>query len=474
VENTNAMHALYDRAQTASPIRAALIGAGHFGTVVVAQARTLPWLELAVVADRDLEAARRACQQAGYAAAEVACCATRAALLAALERRQLAITDDALLLNDLPLEVIVESTGVPEAGARHAAAAIAHGQHVVMISKEPDSVVGPILKHRADQAGAVYTQTDGDQHGLLIGLVAWARLLSLEVLCGGKARDTEFVYDVATGQAACGRQTTAIPAADRWALACQPGTADPAGYLATRQVALALLPQAAGFDLCELAIAANATGLLPDQPALHHPALYTRELPAVLAPHDAGGILGRQGAIEVVTCLRAPHEAGLGGGVFIVVGCANDYARMILTTKGLLANASASAALIYRPYHLCGVETAFSLLSAGLLHQPTGGTTLLPRVDLVATAARDLPAGTVVGNDHSPEFAFALVPAWPRAADAPLPFHLAQGNRLAHALRAGDALTWDAIVPPAASVLWGLRAEQDTCFAAMMGKDDVV
>ncbi|MEZ4662873.1 MAG: hypothetical protein R2911_35445 [Caldilineaceae bacterium] len=36
---------------------------------------------------------------------------------------------------------------------RHALAAIAHGKHVVMVSKEPDVVVGPILAQRARAAG---------------------------------------------------------------------------------------------------------------------------------------------------------------------------------------------------------------------------------------------------------------------------------------------------------------------------------
>ena len=70
---------------------------------------------------------------------------------------------------DLPLDVIVESTGVPEASARHANEAIKHGKHVVMVSKEADVTVGPILRYKAARAGLVYTAVDGDQHGLLIG-----------------------------------------------------------------------------------------------------------------------------------------------------------------------------------------------------------------------------------------------------------------------------------------------------------------
>lgn len=452
---------LFDRTPDRT-VRAGLIGGGHFGTAVIAQARAMPRLALAAVADRDLEAARLACRRAGIEAGNVVVCDSRAGALRALEASQTVIVEDAMLLMDLPLEVIVEASGVPEAGARHAHAAIRHGKHVAMITKETDSVIGPILAHLAHRAGVVYTPVDGDQHGLLIGLVAWARELGLEVLCGGKARDAEFVYDAAAGTVSCRRVAAPVADEHRWALACLP--AEEQGRLAeARRRAFAGLPQAGGYDLCELAIAANATGLLPDRPALHHPAVYTREIPAALCPAAEGGLLQRRGAIEVATCLRTPAEAGLGGGVFVVVACANAYARMILTTKGLLANPRGSAALIYRPYHLCGVETPLSVLCAGLLGVSTGGGAR-PLVDVVATTRRALPAGAIVGGDHSPDLEAALLPAAPVAADRPLPLHMASGHRLTGDVPAGARITREMVIPPADSLLWSLRARQDAHF----------
>jgi len=106
---------------------------------------------------------------------------------------------------------------------------------------------------------------------------------------------------------------------------------------------------------------ANATGLEPDIPETYQPIVRISEIPQVFCPSGEGGILKKERVVDVVTCLREKHEPGLGGGVFIVVSCENDYSRMILTTKGLLSNQAATAALIYRPYHLCGVETPTSM-----------------------------------------------------------------------------------------------------------------
>jgi predicted homoserine dehydrogenase-like protein len=102
------------------------------------------------------------------------------------------------MLIQLPIDVVVESTGAPEAAAVHADAALKNGKHVAMVSKEPDSVVGPLFHRKAKAAGLVYTPVDGDQPSLLMQLVVWARVLGLEILCAGKTSEYDFVYDPAT------------------------------------------------------------------------------------------------------------------------------------------------------------------------------------------------------------------------------------------------------------------------------------
>src|SRR5262249_57360562 len=91
--------------------------------------------------------------------------------------------------------VLVDGSGDRESGAGTADAGFSNGKHVVLASKEADSVVGPILYRKARAAGLVYSPVDGDQPSLLIKLVAWARELGLEVLAAGKASEYDFVYD---------------------------------------------------------------------------------------------------------------------------------------------------------------------------------------------------------------------------------------------------------------------------------------
>ena len=454
---------LFDRLREKRTVRAGLIGSGQYGTAVITQARYIPLLEIPIIADVDTEAARRAYHHAGIVDDDIALCDKRSDAVRAMESGRFVVVEDPMLLMDIPIDVVVESTGAPEAGARHAYEAIQHGLHVAMINKETDAVIGPILKHLADKAGLVYTPVDGDQHGLLIGLVLWVRSLGLEVLCGGKARNAECIYDSEAGTVSCGRSVVPVTEEKMWALD-RITNGEASRYISARREILAALPKTANSDLGEMTVAANATGLMPDIPELHLPVVRIAEIPEVLCPVGESGILQTGAAIEIVTCLRRTDEAGLGGGVFVVVSCENDYSRMILTTKGLIANHQGTTAVIYRPFHLCGVETPISILSAALLDVPTGSSTIQPHVDLVAKSNCELRAGTILGTDHSSNIDAAILPASSIAKSNPLPLHLLTGNRLSRDIPAGTLITAEMVAPPSDSLLWSLRQQQDIHF----------
>ena len=456
-------HHLFDQLKEKRTVRAGLIGSGHYGTAVVTQARYIPLLEIPVIADLDPQAARVAYHHAGITDDDIVLCTNRADTIRAMESGKFVITEDPMLLMDIPIDVVIEATGVPEAGACHAHEAIQHGKHVAMINKETDAVIGPILKHLADSAGVVYTPVDGDQHGLLIGLVLWARSLGLEVLCGGKARNAECIYDPEVRTVSCGRDTVVIRESDAWALNRIPD-GEATRYIAARREILASFPRTANSDLGEMTVAANATGLMPDTPPLRLPVVRISEIPEVLCPVEEGGILQTRGVIDIVTCLRGPDDAGLGGGVFVVVSCENDYSRTVLTTKGLIPNSRGSTAVIYRPYHLCGVETPISILSAALLNVPTGASTIQPHVDLVAKSNCELSAGTILGGGHANDIDAAILPASPTIGNNPLPLYLLTGNRLSKDVASETLITCEMAIPPSDSLLWSLRRQQETYF----------
>ncbi len=469
-------NALYRQKKRTTPLLAGVIGLGHYGTAIMCQSMGSGILRIPIAADRKVESARAAYRKAGVSESDIVTCESTAKAKKAIEAGRYAVVEDASLLMDLPLDVVVETTGDAEAGARHALAAIEHGKHVAMVNKETDSAVGPILQRLAKKQGVIYTQVDGDHPGLLIGLIDWARSLGLEIVAAGKSRDVELILDRRSGTVTCEADGMTVMetqqaklSGDEIELFDDLESGGVSENLRARRKALKSMPAAEGYDLCEMQIVANACGLAPDVPELHNPILRTSDIPKVFCPREEGGILSRPGAVDVIDCFRDRFESGLGGAVFVVVACANEYSRNILVTKGLAANSSGKSALIYRPYHLCGVETLTTILCAGLANIATGSDTEMnvPRFDIVRAARNDLKAGYILGNDHDHNLVTSIVRARSKSPDAAVSAHLLHSHKLLCDVAAGTTITYKMVAEAGDSVLWKLRAEQDREFSGL-------
>lgn len=465
-------HLFQPFAENGREVQAAVIGAGHFGTAVVTQQNRTPMLKVAVVADKDLVRAKDAFVRADIPEENIVYARDAGEAAALIREGKYIYTDDPMIIMDIPsIEVVCEGTGVPEAGARFCLAALDKGKHVAAISKEMDSAVGPILKKLAREKGLVYSPVDGDQPALLMAMVEWAKTVGLTVISAGKARDGEFVLDEEQGTVSI--SADGITVHQDYVAHVSPGDLKyfrkiPAGqageYLARRAAALRDLPGAGAFDLCELTMIANATGLKPARPQLTDGILRITELPVAYCGERNGGIYGDEGIIDVHTNLRRRDESGMGGGVYMVVRCDNAYSNYILTTKGQIPNDDCSTAVIYRPYHLCGLEVSVTILCAALLGIDTGTLEYIPRFDLVKRAQCDIAAGEVLGNDHDLRLKAMILPAAPKAPDNPIPAHMITGNRAARDIRAGEIITYAMIEDRSDSVLWRLRERQDREF----------
>ncbi len=447
-------------------VRAGLIGVGQFGASLIAQAKAIPMLSIPVICDRDVQQALSACQAARLTNTKI--CENSADAKRAFDTGALVIVPDAALLMELPLDVIVEATGNPEAAVSSAEAAIDSGKHIVMASKEADSVIGPYLSHKARSAGLVATLVEGDQPSLLVGLYSWANLLGLDVVCAGKSSEYDFVFNPEAETLTWQSQTTPAKGLGKfWSL--PEGQIDDA--IAERARILAAVPQRTVPDLCEMGVVANSIGLKPDTPAFHVPIARAVEVPEIFRPRAMGGLLAETGVIDVFNCLRRPDEQSFAGGVFIVVRCDNPETWEVLRGKGIPVSRSGSHAMLYNPSHLLGVEAPISILSAALLGHPTGGHAPKPVVDLVAKTNRDWRAGETLAitNHHHHEVSGLdplLIDAVPAEGSSPAPYYMAAGRPLRTDVPAGTVITVDMIDPPQGSALWRLRAQQDELYAA--------
>ena len=151
----NLHHLLNVRRAAGKPVRVALIGAGKFGSMFLSQVPHTPGLETRS-SHLDPQRAREACRTVGWDVERVA---------------TTTFTADGTKAEVGNIEIVVEATGNPAVGIRHARAAIAAGKHIVMVNVEADALAGPLLVEEARKAGVVYSLAYGDQPALTSEMV---------------------------------------------------------------------------------------------------------------------------------------------------------------------------------------------------------------------------------------------------------------------------------------------------------------
>ncbi|MEM7042335.1 MAG: flagellar biosynthesis protein FlgA [Pseudomonadota bacterium] len=415
---------LAKRADEGQPIRVGLIGAGKFGSMFLAQARFTPGLHVVAVADLDVDRARKSLRQLGWPSAQI----DAPDLATALADGRTHLTDDGMALIEAPgLDVLIEATGDPGAGVRHALAGIEHGRHLVMVNVEADVLVGPLLAERAKKAGLVYSLAYGDQPALICEMVDWARTTGFPVVCAGKG-------------------TRYLPAMHR----STPKTVWRHFGITDEQAADAgMNPKMFNSFVdgtksgIEMAAVANACGLKVPSKGLGFPACGVDDLPYVLRPSAIGGQLEHDGTVEVITDLERdgrPVYRDLRWGVYITFKAPSDYARACFAQYGMTIDPSGDIASIYRPVHMIGLELGVSVASAALRGEPTG----CPRsfeADVIATAKRDLKAGERLDGEGGECVWGKLMPAGASITGDHLPIGLAHNVELVRPVAAGACLT---------------------------------
>jgi predicted homoserine dehydrogenase-like protein len=180
--------ALREREVTGKPIRVGMIGAGATGRAIALQLGTpAPGIRLVAIANRTPAHAERAFREAGVT--KWGCPGSAREAEAAIVRGVPVLTDDpSVLIHCDVIDVLVEVTGTVEPAAHVALEAFDRGKHVVLVNAELDSLLGPLLKAKADRAGVVITNTDGDEPGVAMTLLRYLRTLGLRPVAAGNLK----------------------------------------------------------------------------------------------------------------------------------------------------------------------------------------------------------------------------------------------------------------------------------------------
>ena len=343
------------------------------------------------------------------------------------------------------VEVIIECTGIPEAGTEHALAAIGSGRHVIMVNVEADSLVGPLLHEKASRAGVVYSMAYGDQPALVCEMVDWARTCGLEVIAAGKGTKylPEYCYSTPdTVWDYYGFTAEQIAGGDFNAKMFN-------SFLDGTKSAL------------EMAAIANAAGLVPQGEGLSFPAVGVDRLADVLKPQSAGGVLTRSPTVEVVSCLNrdgSPVAGDLRWGVYITFKAPTDYASDCFGQYGLKTDSSGFYAALYRPNHLIGLELNISVASAALRGEPTGASKQFV-ADVGAAAKRNLEKGEILDGEGGFTVMGKLITASQSISRSVLPMRLTSGVKTKHPVAKDQLISYEDVEIESSSTAWTLRQE---------------
>jgi predicted homoserine dehydrogenase-like protein len=448
----NLHHLLAKRIHEKGPLRVGLIGAGKFGSMYLAQARSTAGIHLAAIADLSPARAVASLRRTGWPDGQ----GTAPSLSDALSRGTTFITEDAFtLIEATGLDVLIDATGNPAAGIAHVLACCRHRKSIIMVNVEADALAGPLLARRAREAGIVYSMAYGDQPALICELVDWARACGFAVVAAGKGTKYLPAYHLSTPETVWnhyGFTEEQLAKGDFNAKMFN-------SFLDGTKSAI------------EMAAVANATGLAPPVDGLRFPPCGADDLPRILKPRTAGGLLDEAGQVEVVSSLERdgrPVYRDLRWGVYVTLTTDNPYSVQCFREYGVVTDESGRYSALYRPSHLIGLELGISVASVALRGEPTG-TALDFTGDVAATAKRDLLAGEILDGEGGFTVYGTLLPARKSLTAGFLPIGLAHQVRLNRTIAAGAMVRWDDVACDPEDKAVKFRREMEALFKKEWG-----
>src|SRR4029077_601401 len=240
--------------------------------------------------------------------------------------------------------------------AQLALQAFDHGKHVVLVNAELDSLIGPILKEKADKAGVVLTHTDGDEPGVAMTLLRYLRTTGLRPVAAGNIKgmadyyrnpDTQRAFAEKNDQDA--KKVTSFADATKLSM--------------------------------ETTVLANATGYHAGRRGMYGPPCkYVREMAQLLPAKQmlATGLVDYALGAE-------PHT-----GAFVVVHEESPLKKAQLAYYKL---GDGPFYVFYTPFHLPHIQIASTIGRAVIHHDPTVTPLAGPVCEVVTMAKRNLKAG---------------------------------------------------------------------------------
>ena len=396
-------------------VNVTLIGAGKFGSMFLSQAPHTKGLNVFTICDLNIDKAKKACREVGWSEDQI---------------NNIIFTEDfEKAINDDEVDVVVEATGHPSSGIKHARTCFKYGKHVIMVNVEADVLAGPSLSAEASSAEVVFSMAYGDQPSLTLEIIEWARASGFKVTAAGKGTKYLPEYHYSTPKTVW----------DHYGL-----TSDEAEKAGMNSKMFNSFLDGTKSSL-EMSAIANASGLNVPNNGLLFPPCGMDDLASLLKEKNKGGLLEKNEQVEVVSSLERdgrPVFKDLRWGVYAVLQAPNDYAASCFKQYGMNTDQSGEFSAMYKPFHLIGMELNTSIFSAALLKLPTGQTKYF-KGDVVSVSKRNLKKGEKLDGEGGFTVWGKLIPASTSLNLQALPIGLANDMYLKNDIDKDKILTWN-------------------------------
>ena len=416
--------ALLQREAMGKPIRVGMIGAGATGRAIALQLGTpVPGMRLVAISNRTPEHGERAFREAGFQ--EWRRVESTREAEAAIDRGLPVLTDDPSVVTACDaVDIVVEVTGTVEAAAHVVLEAFGHGKHVVLVNAELDSLVGPILKVKADGAGVVVTHTDGDEPGVAMTLLRYLRSLGLRPVAAGNIKGMVDHYRTPETQRAF---------AEKFGQDVRKVTS----FADSTKLSM------------ETTVVSNATGFHVGRRGMYGPAcMYVREIANLLPAEqmlDTGLVDYSVGAAPLT-------------GAFVIIHEDSPLKRAQLTYYRL---GDGPFFVFYTPFHLPHVQIPSTIGRAVIHHDATVAPLAGPICEVLTVAKRDLKTGERLdGVGGFCTYGLIDNRAAARALDA-LPIGLSEGCVLRRNVSKDDVISFADVESPRGQLVETLWREQN-------------
>ncbi len=410
-----------------NPVRTGIIGCGQMGSGLAHTISNIRGMQVQAIADIEPERARKTLIDIGIPVSNIRVTEKPGEANDFLRRGKFIVTPDALLMTELDLvDANVEATGVTDVGARVAHASIEQKKPIIMLNVETDVTIGAYLSQLARKNNALYTVASGDEPGVCKMLYEQAVLAGFEVVTIGKGKNNPIDFD-------------ATP--ERYEEEALSKEMNP-------KILVSFLDGTK--TMVEMAAVSNSTGLVADTPGMHGPKVEIDDLLQYYIPESDGGILSQSGCVDYSTGAIAP-------GVFVIV---RSYDERIRKDMRFITKAEGPYYLLFRPYHLCDLETPQSIAEAVLLNEVTVAAETM-HSEVATVAKRDIRKGEKIKGIGSADIFGRIYRYADARAAGSVPLGIAENGIARSDIQKGELITSHNLNIDSSTFIYNLRREQD-------------